>query len=291
MSRRALEIGTAVAGAQVEGLPVAFMTFTMRHHRGQRLDHLWDALAKGWGRITSGVRWKVDRADFGVVGYVRVVEVTHGRNGWHVHVHCLVFGTGITRANLDVLGSSMWGRWSRGLVAAGLDAPLPIASEWHVIGGDLDGTALGEYLAKGLDAAGSLGMELTATQSKVARAAHSTSSVWDLLEAGPVLGDRAALEAWWEYEQGSKGRRQIAWSRGLRERFGIGVELSDDEVAAEAVGTEADTLVWITRPGWARLVSKPWLLPKVLDRAETGGAAGLSSWLTEHGVDHERVFS
>ena len=288
LARRALEVGTAVATASAESIPAAFATFTMRHHDGQRLTDLWDALAFAWSKRTvNGAHWQQARRDYGVLGYVRVVEVTHGRNGWHVHVHALIFGTGITRANLDGLCMPMWERWSRGLQARGLEAPLPVASEWHVLDGDMTGTAIGEYLSKGMVAAGNIGAELTQTQSKVARSVHSTSSVWELLKSGPVDGETWALNAWWEWERGSKGRRQIAWSQGLRDRLGVGEELTDDEIAAEELGTSDDTLVWITRRGWASLIARPWVIPQVLDQAEQVGAAGLSAWLRSESIDHD----
>jgi hypothetical protein len=291
MARRALEIGAAVAAAGAVGLPVAFCTLTMRHGRSDSLAKCWDALAAGWGRSTSGCKWDADRRAFGVRGYVRVVEVTHGRNGWHVHVHALLFAHGFTSDDdVDDFMRPMWGRWSKGVQSAGMRAPLPVASEWHRVGGDLAGTALGDYLAKGAAAAGSIGAELTQTQSKVARSVHGTDSHWSILRDGPVNGEVAALARWWEWERASKGRRQIAWSQGLRDELGVGiVEKSDDEIAAEQVGTDDDTVVWITRPGWAWLVANPSMIGPVLTSAENMGVAEFSAWLWSHGIEHRRT--
>jgi hypothetical protein len=283
MARRSLEIGTAVASATAQGVPVAFMTFTMRHHKGQSLFELWRALSKGWRSIISGKGWMDDQARHGIVGFVRVVEVTYGRNGWHVHVHALVFGHGLDQwSSVDKLGRSMWNRWNLGLVRAGMEAPKAHASDWQQVSGDIDGTKLGNYLSK-------LGAELTQTQSKVARSIHSTRSTWALLDEGPKLGDRQALELWWEWEKASKGKRQIGWSRGLRELLGVGIEQSDDDIAAEELGNVDDTLVWITRRGWSALIAKPWLIPQVLDQAEVRGQDGLAVWLQEHDIEHERA--
>lgn len=291
MARRALEVGAAVASAGAEGLPVAFCTLTMRHGRSDSLRRCWDALAQGWGRATSGRAYAADRIGFGVEGYVRVVEVTHGRNGWHVHVHALLFAHGFgTDDDLEDFMRPMWDRWSRGVQAAGMKAPLPVASEWHRVGGDVSGTALGEYLAKGAGAAGALGMELTQTQSKVARSVHGTDPHWIILRDGPVHGEVSALRLWREWETASKGRRQIAWSQGLRERLGLVLdEKSDDDIAAEEVGQSDDTVVWITRPGWASLVASPWLIGDVLSLAETMTTDGLSAWLVAHGIEHRRA--
>lgn len=291
MARRALEIGAGVASAGAERLPVAFCTLTMRHSKGDRLAKLWDGLSKGWGRAASGREWKGHREAFGVEGYVRVVEVTHGRNGWHVHVHALLFAHGFTSSDdLDDLMVPMWERWSAGVQSVGLRAPLPVGSEWHIVGGDLSGTALGDYLAKGAGAAGAIGMELTQTQSKVARSVHSTNSHWQLLRDGPVNGEVAGLKLWREWEKASKGKRQIAWSQGLRDRLGLVLEeKSDDDIASEELGEADDTVVWITRPGWATMIANPTLIGDTLTKAESSNTGDLSAWLWANGIDHRRA--
>ena len=291
MARRSLEIGAAVASAHSEDLPVAFCTLTMRHSKGDRLDKLWGGLAKGWRRATSGKHWQAQKVEAGHVGHVRVVEATHGRNGWHVHVHALLFAHGFAQSGgLDALMVPMWERWSAGLQSQGLRAPLPVGSEWHVVGGDLSGTALGDYLAKGAGASGAIGAELTQTQSKVARSVHSTSPHWTLLTDGLMNGEVGPAKLWREWEKASKGRRQIAWSRGLRERLGLVLdEKSDEDVAAEELGSNDDTVVWITRPGWWFLVNEPHLIGQVLSAAESMSQGDLSAWLWTQGIDHRRT--
>lgn len=288
MARRALEIGLVVAGATAEEIPVGFFTLTSKHKRRDSLAKSWDAVAGGWSRVAAGKGWALDRQNFGIVGYVRAVEVTDGENGWHPHVHALIPAHGLDNETIDELGDSMWNRWSSGVQKAGALAPLSKASDWQLVGGDLSGTKLGEYLAKGAGAAGALGMELTMTQSKVARARHSTHSVWEILQQA-IDGEVAGLARWWEWEQASKGRRQIAWSRGIRARFALEAEKTDDEVAAEEVGSDDDTVVVITSAGWCTLIETPALLPEVLMVAESDTTEGLSDWLTARGVEHWRV--
>lgn len=291
MARRALEIGTVVAAATAEDMPVAFGTFTVRHNRRQPLATVWDGVAAGWKRVRTGKSWTTAVERFGIEGYCRVQEVTFGVNGWHPHVHSLFIGSGLNSdAEVERFFMPTWKRWAAGAQSVGLEAPLPRGSEWHLVnGGHLSGTALGEYLSKGYDAAAAIGMEMTQTQSKVAQGVHKTRPTWELMQ-GAINGEVRPLRLWWEWEQASKGRRQIAWSRGVRERFGlVEVEKSDDEIAAEAIGTERDALVHITRDGWGQLVHEPALIPQVLEVAEQTGQAGLSKWLIDHGIEHRRV--
>lgn len=290
MARRALEIGASVAVAPSLGLSVGLQTLTVRHHAHQTLARVWDGVGKGWSRATSGKGWKADRERFGHVGYIRVQEVTIGPNGWHPHVHAVHFARDLSPSGMEELHDAMWRRWAAGARAAGLAAPLPHASDIQVVrSADLAGTKLGEYLSKGVADAGKIGMELTQTQSKVARSVHSTVPVWSLLD-GAINGEADPLWLWHEWEKASKNRRQIAWSTGLRDLLGLrAAEQTDEEIAAEELGGEADTVVYISREGWDSLVRRPWLIADVLDAAEQTDTETFCRWLTEHGIEHRRV--
>jgi hypothetical protein len=269
------------------GKSVGFITLTMRHHRKQSLSMLWDALASSWASVTGGKGWLIDQARNGVEGWVRTVEVTTGANGWHVHVHALVVCD--PRLDLDRLGVSMWRRWRGALVRRGLDAPLIEASDWRLVNGDWSGTKLGEYLSKGVNGAGSIGRELTMSQGKVARSRHSTRQVMELVDQFIATGETSALARWHEWEKASKGRRQIAWSRGLRERYGVGIEIADEELAAAELGTVDDTVCWIEAAGWSSLIKRPWLIPELLNVLEVEGWASLLEWLNVNGVSYRPV--
>ncbi|WP_150114295.1 hypothetical protein [Corynebacterium oculi] len=97
--KRTREIGSAIEQCQVEGGEVYLITLTVRHHAGQSLQDVWEAVSAGWRGVTGNTRWtgrkkrgtEGERDRLGVAGTARVVEATHGDNGWHVHVHALVF--------------------------------------------------------------------------------------------------------------------------------------------------------------------------------------------------------
>lgn len=283
MARRALEVGAAVALWQARGHPVVFGTFTMRHHEGQALADLWASLSRAWGKVTSGRAWVEERAAYGVVGWLRVVEVTIGRNGWHVHVHALFFPERPLSADgLTAWHAAMFGRWSRALLRSGLASPLLVAQDLRIVTGPADAD-LARYFTKAVDQGKALGMELTHTQSKRARTANATDSVWRLLD-GVEDGDADDLVLWHEWERASKGRRQIAWSQGLRQLLGLLREETDDEIAAEEVGTREDDLVLIEPEGWDVLVRAPALIGHLLDAAERGGLPAVREFLNSHRV-------
>ena len=286
MARRAVEIGAAVALWQAQGGAVGFATFTMRHTRGQTLPALWDALSAAWGKVTCGSQWLKDKQRHGVVGWLRVVEVTYGVNGWHVHVHCVLFLTGKqTDGTVRALHARMVGRWSRRLVGLGLMAPWAIGQEAHLVKDAGDGH-LSRYLTKATDAARRIGLEVTQTQSKTAQGLHKTRSPWALLDDVQDLGDATSLGRWHEWERGSKGRKQMTWSKGTREQLGLLVEKSDEDVAAEEHGSSADDLVLIDGRGWKRLTQVPADLARLLDVTERLGLTGLRAFLDVRAITY-----
>lgn len=289
---RALEIGGVLGAALAAGHSLGFVTLTMRHRDGQALDHLWTAAGKAWGRATSGRAWVEET---GVEGWVRVWEVTHGRNGWHVHVHLVVvLDQGATDADLDRVASGMFGRWSRGLQAAGLDAPLRRGQDWHLVRGERAVQAVAEYLAKFADAPDasdvvgrSMGLELT--HSMPGRSAHGlrTRPTWALLDELAESGELGAAQLWWEWERVSKGKRQVAWSKGLRERFAPALdERTDDDIASEELGSRSDDVIGLDVEGWRRLVAHPGGPLFVVEALEAHGVQGASQALAFFGVDH-----
>ena len=101
----------------------------------------WDVLGYAWAAVTSGSTWVKDSQLSWAVssGWARVVEVTDGVNGWHVHVHALLCFADDVSAELVAanVGARMFGRWRRALERKSFDA-----SNEH--GWDLRKAQLGE---------------------------------------------------------------------------------------------------------------------------------------------------
>lgn len=272
MYRRFLDLGVGLARHYAAGGSVLFMTRTIRHHRGEALTDLWRDVLLSWRSMTGSAAWKRAVQRLGVIGHVRVVEVTDGENGWHVHIHALL----LTASPLseDALSDfSTWSTtaWSRAVVRRGRPAPLAAGQDVRQMA--TVGDALARYVTK-------MALEITSTQTKTASGAHRTRPVWSLLSDAAV-GDADALDRWHQWEAGSKDRRQMTWSRGLRTRLGLGRELADEEITTEDVG-DLD-LLWITAEGWDVVVTSPGLQGQILAAADAGGDE-LRALLLDHGV-------
>jgi hypothetical protein len=242
--------------------------------------------------VTSGREWVAVQDRHGVEGWVRVWEVTDGSNGWHVHVHfVVVLAAGSRAADFDLVADGMFDRWSRGLVSAGREAPLRRAQEWHLLEGDDAAGKLGEYLFEMVDQSTSrLGFELTHTAPGRARVGHKTVPVWTVLEDFMATGDCALRDRWHEWEQGSKGKRQMGTSKGLFQRFAPSIEeVTDEQIADREVGSSSDDIACMTSATWAELVRDVEVICAAHDAYAEGGVEALFALFDLYGLPYQVV--
>jgi len=288
LARRSLEIGAGLLTWEGRGGRLVMGTLTMRHHRGHSLAAEFDALLRAWGSVNCSKVWKRWLVRLGSPGLVRVTEVTFGwDNGWHVHLHfVLLVGGEVQAADVESFTAWLVPKWARALEVAGMPGALEQGQDVHLIDGVAAAVELGDYLAKSTayGAADSLGRELMGVWSKSARGGYGTEPAWRLAEDFGATGDKELLDLWHEYERGSKGRRQMAWSRGLRELLALGSESTDEQLAAEAEG-DSDLLL-LSGDGWASVLAQPWPASRLLDVLEEGGMPALRALLDEHGIGY-----
>lgn len=289
-TRRAEELADVMRHALEQGCSASMASLTMKHNKGHTLADCWSAVSYAWAAVTSGKQWTEDQAMAGLVGWVKAVEVTQGKNGWHVHLHVLMIWRGqIGLDAAEAVSERMWARWSRALrrfkpkngKAGGFDS-LRKDSRGHDVGLDvrlaslepgLDNTGLHQYFVK-------LSHEITGGHGKIAKGSGRTpfQLLTDALDTG--LADD--LERWWEWERASRGRRQIAWSKDLREWAKLGREQSDEEIAEEELPGE-DVLL-IEPDAWWQLRREPDKVCELLEAAERAGFPGASGLLDRWGL-------
>jgi hypothetical protein len=273
-ARRAEELSQVMRHVLTAGGSASLITLTMRHHSGHRLKDLWQALSSAWRGVISGKQWIADQGLGGLLGWVRVVEATHGRNGWHLHVHALVcWERSVSLELVQDIGHRMWQRWTRVLERKGF-------TSWKHRGGvdvrmaTLQTDNLAHYFNK-------LAGEITSSQTKESRGGRSP---FKLLTDGLRTGDADDLDLWGEWEQSSFGRRQLTWSLGdhdLRKIADLGAEQSDEEIADEDLAGE-DTIA-LPHPTWEALLLGE-LTTDLLDVAEIAGVEGACDFLTQRGL-------
>jgi hypothetical protein len=284
---RQREVAEAIRAWQASGGAVLFGTLTMRHNSGHRLSALWDAISPAWNRTTSGAgaswsggkRTRGDKDRFGIAGMIRLVEVKHGDNGWHPHIHFLMFvRSELTSSDLADLSGRLFSRWETALARRGFSVVLEHGIDLRpVTNGD---TALGDYFAKSTyraTTAGAAAYEVTASQSK--RAGKGGRSPFDLLADLVRDGDERDLNLWHEWEESSAGRRQLTWSHGFRALLvELGADFDaveqTDEVVAEEADLDGDVLFVFTAEEW-KVGRWAWRRCELLDAAEDGSLYSL----------------
>jgi hypothetical protein len=82
-----------------------------------------------------------------------------------------------------------------------------------------------------------------------------------------------------EYALAMKGRKQLHFSRGLRDLLGLNAELTDDQVAE--MEDPLEYLLTVLSPeNWGRVLKMGWRL-KLLETAEKEGLEGIQRLLLE----------
>lgn len=238
--KRRVELVEAVSTHKAQGGAVLLLTLTNPHERGDHLETLLEGQRKAFTYFLKGAPWVRLAARMGLVGHVRAWEVTHGGNGWHPHFHVLLF----VREGLDLapLYRDLLARWQGCCEKAGLPRP----SDAHGIRLD-DGTHAARYAAK-------WGIEQEMTKGHIAKRAKAGGfSPFDLLRR--VLADRSDKQAAFlfrEFAQAFHGRRQLVWSKGLKDRFSI--QAVADERIAEGGDEESVRLGVLSVEDWRRVL-------------------------------------
>jgi hypothetical protein len=260
----------------------ALVTLTVRHKRSDKLKEVWGLVRKAWSRVTSGKRWATVKDQLGMAGWLRTLEVTHGANGWHVHLHILMFlDADVTEDRANGAFGGLIERWTDAVESLGGSALNGVQDAKLLHNPTLEtATYLTKNLYGGPD---DLALELTRGDLKQAAGRTPFGILEDALEAGKQSADWGL---WREYESASHRKRMHTWSQGFRDLLGLTDERSDEEIAAdddaESLGPEVQTVCWLPLESWRRIREHDGLYFGLLDAAARGGGI---AFLDAHGLD------
>lgn len=256
------------------------VTYTASHHLHTPLTVILETVTSGVRSFKSGERFQDIKHEYGWNGSVKALEVTYGANGWHPHVHELVFTTNpLNEQDLDRLENELKGHWTRILGKRGY-----VASTEHGLKVSDDRYDLQRYITKfGHEPKmskeqwrnqWSLSHEITKAVTKKAKEGGRTPMQ---LLVDYITGDDEAGDAWREYALCFKGRKQLTWSNGLRELLKIGIEKPDAEIAEEL---PENTTVYATfsLEQWKQILRSD-LRGEILNRAGYMEQDEFSNWM------------
>jgi hypothetical protein len=211
-----------------------------------------------------------EQEQFGITGWIAAVEVTHSDvNGFHPHLHVVAcFDTPVSDLLLEELAGRWFLRFERALARRGFTASeFQGGLDARTVSADSSG-ALAVYLSK-------LALEVSGGTTKTARR-RSSRTMWQVLADGLATGLADDLETWEQYERASHGRKQVTFSRGLRKRYRLAEEQTDEEIADEDLGS--DDLIALPAETWRAIRDRA---EDLLSAAEADGLVGAVVWLTE----------
>jgi hypothetical protein len=235
--RRRAELELAIAAHRAAGGDVLLLTLTVPHARDDQAVGLVDGLCEALRRLWGGATGARLRRDLGLVGTVRALEVTHGQHGWHPHGHVLLFVSGVDRLKLS---GRLFERWAWAVKAVGLGVAAQGAFSLQ------DGEMAARY-------AGKWGLAEEVTKAAVKQARSGGRTPFALLRDYRG-GDKQAGALFREFVQAFKGRSQLRWSPGLRERLGLATAKSDELVAADKLDALDQLLGRIAHRDWSFIV-------------------------------------
>lgn len=262
--RRRLDLVQGVQNWQAQGGQVLLLTLTVPHYQNDSCQKILNGILDAYRRMTNRQTFKKLSGVVKLAGRVRALEVTYGENGWHVHLHVLLFLGG--RVIPEDLQDSILPMWSSAAVAAGLPEP----SKFHGVKVD-NGDLAAQYVGKwGLE------HEMTKGHTKKSKEGYSPFDLlrvacWSIsCASGRFLDDDPdkASRLFKEYAVTFKGRRQLVWSAGLRELLHLGEEVTDDEIAQE-VEENAARFALIPLEVW-RVILQHGKRGQVLDACKHG---------------------
>jgi len=253
---------------------LALITFTASHHNGVSLKTILDKVLAAHRDFKSG-RVFVEMSEyFGWNGSVKSLEITHGKNGWHPHLHELVFLTNVLSDDMNKSLETQSGmRWRHSLKK--IDAFASVERGVTVKTADTD---VSDYVSKfgetRVKKQWSFAHELTKQTVKKGRYDGETPTqlLYDYM-----LGNKGAGKLWVEYAETVKGKHQLVWSRGMRQMLKLQIEQSDEEIA-EKIPDDTYLLAELTRGQWYDVLRND-AVAEILLAAETKTEEDFKAWL------------
>jgi hypothetical protein len=265
-----VEIDAALKGHAETGGSAFMATLTMPHHKFQSPKELRKGVASAWRKIKSGKRWQVAREYHGWSGDIRALEVTHGENGWHPHLHVLIFFEKPSDSPLPLgFGDWLFAAWEKAIYRLGFGHCSKDAFRYEPVD-CAEGAA--KYVTK-------WGAAQELTKAHIKKSSNGRTP-WQLLEEA-ASGDVEARRLFGSYGRAFKGARQLTWSRGLRDRYAEDDEISDDQLIADE--PVAEPVAMIKRDLW-RVIEARNLTAEFLTIVDQHGVEQIQEFLCLKGI-------
>ena len=284
-AERADEIKKTVKKYREIGGSTYLLTLTIQHAVGDDLKKMRRGIANAWRYVCQGRAWQNFKKQY-KISYIRGSEQTHGRNGWHPHLHVLLLCESV-EFPVESARAYISERWRSAVLRELGEKHVPRADK---IGIDLRGVdGAQEYISKlGLemdqgtartsaelssvdsqnDCVSKLGLEMTQAPTKIAKKHGKTAlQILESIKNSETDEDKKKYSKLWRaYAKQMKGARLLTWSRGLKKIAGL-TPVADEKIVEKQDKTLLESVYFhVDRRSW-----------KIISR----DADVTSRWLTE----------
>lgn len=272
--RRRIEVEEVIAELPYSK---AMVTFTLQHKMFERLEELYGGLSKSYREMKEGDWWRDIESGYGLTASIRGAEVTWGtKTGWHPHYHTLFF---FNRRAENIDQESFTDQITQRFVQIANRNGYYVSPEFGVKV-SWEQSQVSAYPAKwGLD------YELTKLPSKVAKSGDRFTP-YQLLIQYALGGKNVApvyRDMFIEYANTMKGKKQLVWSKGAREKLGLGAEPTDQELA-EGQDEIAVLFAQLRNDQWKKVLQQG-IRGTLLEVAGRGNYQELKIYLQSLGIE------
>lgn len=260
---RGNELLKVLEGHRKAGGGVYLVTLTLPHDEGDQLKRLRQSVSTAWSKTISGKEWIRMKSRLGYLGYVRALEVTHGPNGWHPHLHVLIFvKIPISDGEMWMLQGFLHARWCSNVEKFGYRRPS-LEHGVKISEGEDAGNYVSKICKQGLAAETTLGL------FKNSRNGYRTVlQILDDYRSTPTEKDKKLLEVW---IRSMYGARQLTWGGDIRRRYVQEPEITDAQ-AIEEEDRRAVAVVCFPPDVWdAKFKCNPVLRWRLIEELERAG--------------------
>lgn len=222
---------------------IAMLTLTFSHSRFDSLRDILTRFNKALAKFRSGKRYQQIRNKMKMLGTIRVFEITWSNmNGFHPHVHIGIFY--YKNCDLKEIENEMYELWKNATEKFNL-----VIDREHGIKLENAENA-NEYLSKH----GTWSLESELSKSHIKKGRLQSLTPFDFLRRYLDTNDKKYLGLFKEYAECFKGKRQIQWSRGLKQHFNLD-DKTDEQIAKEKI-EEADLLGLLNIEQWKYIIKR-----------------------------------
>jgi hypothetical protein len=192
------------------------------------------AVTHSWRKLQSQKAYRSFRKN--MIGSIKALEITWGPNGWHPHLHVLLFlNPGLDPCEAELGASGLVSGW-RQLVGdqLGVSPSLERAMDFRYLD-----TSAAAYISK-------VAKEIAMADTK------STRSPFALLDLGETENYAQRVAQFIEYVTVTRSRQSFTWSKGLRELLDVAA-LRNILAVASLEDSAGVVVLTVERDEWNRM--------------------------------------